>query len=38
VIIDGIGDVARTRPLSRLGDMDFAIAEDVFAMARPVLD
>ncbi|UWQ97321.1 flavin reductase family protein [Rhodobacteraceae bacterium M385] len=38
VIVDGVLDIKRIRPLARLGYMDYAITEDVFAMARPVLD
>lgn len=37
VIVDGILDISRLRPLSRLGYMDYAITDDVFSMARPVL-
>lgn len=35
VIEDGMLDVARIRPLSRLGYMDYAIVDDVFSMRRP---
>ena len=35
VIIDGLVDITRTRPLSRLGYLDYAITEAVFAMPRP---
>lgn len=35
VIRDGMLDITRMRPLSRLGYMDYAIIEDVFAIARP---
>lgn len=35
VIVDGLLDITRIRPLSRLGYMDYAITEDVFAMHRP---
>lgn len=35
VIVDGMLDITRIRPLSRLGYMDYAITEDVFAMDRP---
>lgn len=37
VIVDGIVDVKRLRPLARLGYMDYAIVDDVFEMHRPVL-
>lgn len=37
VIVDGMLDISRIRPLSRLGYMDYAIIEDAFSMARPVL-
>ncbi len=35
VIVDGIVDVTRFRPLSRLGYMDYAVVTDVFQMTRP---
>ncbi len=35
VIVDGMLDITRIRPLARLGYMDYAITEDFFAMARP---
>lgn len=35
VIVDGMLDIARIRPLSRLGYMDYAIIDEVFALARP---
>jgi len=34
VIVDGIIDMARIRPISRLGYMDFAVVESVFEMHR----
>lgn len=37
VIVDGMLDISRIRPLSRLGYMNYAIIEDAFSMARPVL-
>lgn len=37
VIVDGMLDITQIRPLSRLGYMDYAIIDDVFAMPRPVL-
>lgn len=35
VIVDGILDISRIRPLARLGYLDYAIVEEVFAMKRP---
>jgi len=35
VIVDGLVDITRTRPLSRLGYLDYAITDEVFAMPRP---
>lgn len=35
VIVDGMLDVTRIRPLSRLGYMDYAIIDEVFPIARP---
>jgi flavin reductase (DIM6/NTAB) family NADH-FMN oxidoreductase RutF len=35
VIKEGIVDVTLMRPLARLGYMDYAVTESVFAMARP---
>lgn len=37
VIVDGMLDITRIRPLSRLGYMDYAGIDDVFTMARPEL-
>lgn len=37
VIVDGMLDITRMRPLSRLGYMDYAVIDDVFEMMRPVL-
>jgi flavin reductase (DIM6/NTAB) family NADH-FMN oxidoreductase RutF len=34
VIVDGMIDMARVRPISRLGYMDFAVVESVFEMHR----
>jgi flavin reductase (DIM6/NTAB) family NADH-FMN oxidoreductase RutF len=34
VIVDGMIDMARIRPISRLGYMDFAVVENVFEMHR----
>ncbi len=35
VLVDGLFDVTRARPLSRLGYMDYAVVDDVFQMTRP---
>lgn len=35
VIVDGMLDIGRIRPLARLGYMDYSITEEVFAMIRP---
>lgn len=35
VIEDGLLDITRIRPLSRLGYMDYAIIDEVFPIARP---
>ncbi len=35
VIVDGLVSIDRVRPLARLGYMDYAIIDDVFAMPRP---
>lgn len=35
VLVDGLVDIARLRPLARLGYMDYSIVEDSFAMERP---
>jgi len=35
VIVDGLLDISRIRPMSRLGYMDYAIVDEVFSMARP---
>ena len=37
VIVDGVLDISRIHPLARLGYMDYAIVEEVFAMKRPTL-
>jgi flavin reductase (DIM6/NTAB) family NADH-FMN oxidoreductase RutF len=37
VIVDGKLDITLMRPLARLGYMDYAITDDVFEMARPVV-
>jgi flavin reductase (DIM6/NTAB) family NADH-FMN oxidoreductase RutF len=36
VITNGLVDVTRIRPLSRLGYMDYAVVNEVFAMQRPL--
>lgn len=36
VIVDGMLDISRIRPLSRLGYLDYAVVDDVVSMARPV--
>ena len=38
VIKDGMLDITRIRPLSRLGYMDYAVTDQVFAMDRPQTD
>lgn len=35
LVVDGRIDITRARPLARLGYMDYAVIEDVFAMGRP---
>jgi len=35
VIVGGMLDISRMRPLSRLGYLDYAILDEVFSMARP---
>ncbi|MCA8908501.1 MAG: flavin reductase family protein [Rhodospirillaceae bacterium] len=35
VIVDGVLDITRIRPLARLGYMDYSITEEVFSMVRP---
>ena len=35
IISDGLVDVTRYRPVSRLGYMDFATISEVYAMGRP---
>jgi flavin reductase (DIM6/NTAB) family NADH-FMN oxidoreductase RutF len=37
VIEDGMLDITRIRPLSRLGYMDYAVIDEVFPIARPTL-
>lgn len=38
VLVDGLFDVTRARPLSRLGYMDYAVTDAVFQMTRPKAD
>lgn len=38
VIIDGMIDVRKLRPLSRLGYLDYAIIKDIITLKRPVWD
>jgi len=35
VIIDGMVDITRMKPISRLGYMDYAVVDNIFSMARP---
>lgn len=35
VLVDGLFDVTRARPLARLGYMDYSVVDAVFQMARP---
>ncbi|TCS64625.1 flavin reductase (DIM6/NTAB) family NADH-FMN oxidoreductase RutF [Primorskyibacter sedentarius] len=35
VIVDGVLDIRKMRPLSRLGYMDYSVIDEVFAMDRP---
>jgi flavin reductase (DIM6/NTAB) family NADH-FMN oxidoreductase RutF len=35
VIVDGMLDIRRMRPLARLGYMDYGVVDDVFTMLRP---
>jgi flavin reductase (DIM6/NTAB) family NADH-FMN oxidoreductase RutF len=35
VIIDGMIDITRMRPIARLGYMDYCVVDDFFTMARP---
>src|SRR3546814_7980024 len=35
VLTNGTVDIAKLKPVSRLGYMDYCVVEDVFAMARP---
>ncbi|ESR23572.1 flavin reductase family protein [Lutibaculum baratangense] len=35
LIVDGLVDITRARPISRLGYMDYAVIDEVFQMRRP---
>jgi flavin reductase (DIM6/NTAB) family NADH-FMN oxidoreductase RutF len=35
VIVDGMIDVRRMRPIARLGYMDYCVVDDFFTMLRP---
>lgn len=35
VIVDGMIDIARIRPIARLGYMDYCVVDEVFTMMRP---
>ncbi|HVG51922.1 MAG TPA: flavin reductase family protein [Xanthobacteraceae bacterium] len=35
VIVDGMVDIRKLKPISRLGYMDYAVTDDFFTMARP---
>ena len=35
VIVDGMVDIKKLRPIARLGYMDFAVVDDFFTMPRP---
>jgi len=36
ILTEGLVDIAKARPVSRLGYMDFAVTREVFSMQRPV--
>ena len=38
VLTDGLVDMAKVRPIARLGYMDYARVDEVFSMDRPVVD
>jgi flavin reductase (DIM6/NTAB) family NADH-FMN oxidoreductase RutF len=38
ILTNGLVDIAKARPVSRLGYMDFAVTREVFSMQRPVWD
>jgi flavin reductase (DIM6/NTAB) family NADH-FMN oxidoreductase RutF len=35
IIVDGMIDIARVRPIARLGYMDYSVVDNVFTMLRP---
>ena len=35
LIVDGRVDIARARPIARLGYMDYCVVDELFAMQRP---
>jgi flavin reductase (DIM6/NTAB) family NADH-FMN oxidoreductase RutF len=35
VIVDGMVDIRKMKPIARLGYMDYAVVDDFFTMARP---
>jgi len=37
LIVDGRVDITKARPIARLGYMDYAVVDDVFAIPRPVV-
>lgn len=38
ILVDGFVDIAKLRPISRLGYKDYAVVEEVFSMDRPVVE
>ena len=37
VIVDGMLDITRIRPIARLGYFDYAVVEEIFVMPRPAV-
>jgi flavin reductase (DIM6/NTAB) family NADH-FMN oxidoreductase RutF len=35
VIVDGMVDIDRIRPIARLGYMDYCVVDNIFSMLRP---
>jgi flavin reductase (DIM6/NTAB) family NADH-FMN oxidoreductase RutF len=35
VVVDGMIDIARMRPIARLGYMNYSVVDNVFTMLRP---
>ena len=35
VIVDGMVDITRMRPVARLGYLDYCVVDDIFTMPRP---